>query len=709
MSMDAALDTFIAEAQELIEVMESVLLRMGEGEQDSETLNEIFRAAHTIKGSAGLFGLSDIVAFTHKVENVLDRARDGEITISTELLDILLNCGDHIALLVNALVEGKNLDADQISSGEQLLIALSPWLNEETEKQSSEEGVIGTAVSGCWHISVKLSQDCLRNGMEPISIIRFLETMGAIKYLVTLDAQLPELENYDPESLYLSYEIGLETDSDKTAIEDAFMFVQEGAHITILPPDSAIEKYVELINSSENKDLRLGEMLVECGALSQDELDQALAEQGQQEVKANLGDILVEHKAVPPTVVDAALKHQKNERAQATRYIRVDAERLDQLINLIGELVVSRQRVDLLAQDQHSPELHEAISGMGGFTEQIRDAALNLRMVQIGETFQRFKRVVRDTAAELGKDIQLVLEGAETELDRSMVEKLTDPLTHIVRNSIDHGIEPAEYRQNIGKPPQGKLLLSACHDAGNIVIEVSDDGGGLNTEKIRNKAIENGVIDEAQQLTEHELNQLIFHAGLSTAEKVTDLSGRGVGMDVVKRNIEALQGNVEIRSVQGEGTTLSIRLPLTLAIIDGFHVVAHGTDFIIPQATILECMDFSAVEHIEGRHSVNIRGELVPYIELKDLFALQGDIAEPEKLVVVRFGNQRAAIVVDVLHGEIQTVVKPLGPIFQSLRGVGGSSLLGNGEIAFILDIPQLIAFAVSHEALETGMREDYT
>lgn len=376
----------------------------------------------------------------------------------------------------------------------------------------------------------------------------------------------------------------------------------------------------------------------------------------------------------------------------------MDAERLDHLINLIGELVINRQRVDLLAGKLGNSSLIEAVNSMGNFTEQIRDAALTLRMVPIGDTFQRFKRVVRDTAKELGKDIQLDISGAETELDRSMVEKLTDPLTHIVRNAMDHGIEPIAVRRERNKPEAGVISLSAYHDAGNIVIRIADDGGGLDLEKIRKKAIANGVIEEADTFTTQELYQLIFHPGLSTAEQVTNLSGRGVGMDVVKRNIEALQGGIEIDSELGIGTRFTIRLPLTLAIIDGFHVDAGGIDFIVPQNTILECVDLPSLPQVEGQHCVNLRGEQVPYIRLQELFHLARKEDVREKLVVVQFGENRAGIVVDDLHGEIQTVVKPMGPIFHALKGIGGSSLLGTGAVALILDVPQLIGFAVNVE-----------
>jgi two-component system chemotaxis sensor kinase CheA len=420
-----------------------------------------------------------------------------------------------------------------------------------------------------------------------------------------------------------------------------------------------------------------------------------------------LGDILIEEQAVAPEIVNAALDKQKknNEKKSSpeNRFIRVDAERLDKLINLIGELVINRQRVDLLSSKMGNPTLIEAVTSMGNFTEAIRDAALTLRMVPIGDTFQKFKRVVRDTAKSIGKEIELEIEGAETELDRSMVEKLNDPLMHIVRNAMDHGIEAIAVRQTRGKPDSGTIKLTARHDAGNIVIGIHDDGGGLDVERIRKKAVANGILEEGIHLSRQELFQLIFHPGLSTAEQVTNLSGRGVGMDVVKRNIEALQGGIEIESEIGVGTSFSIRLPLTLAIIDGFHVTAGHIDFIVPQNTILECVDLNSLSHVQGQNCVNLRGEQVPYIRLREIFSLQPKDHSREKIVVVQFGEKRAGIVVDELHGEIQTVVKPMGPIFQALKGIGGSSLLGTGAVSLILDVQQLIGFAINREHLRNN------
>ncbi len=722
MNLDGALQTFFAEAEDLLNSMEAALLRLDEGEKDMETINEIFRAAHTIKGSAGLFGLNDIVSFTHIVENVLDRARDEKITVSGDLLSILLPCRDHIAVLVeNAMHERAN-DETCLAQGLALLDTLKPWLDAAVvpvaakQESNTTSGFFGgdAGVSSdrdSWHISVRFGPDLLRNGMDPFSILRFLRTLGEITHITTITDHLPEFNDFDPEQLYLGFEITLNSNASQQQIEDAFMFVREESSIRIIPPRSNIDAFVNLIQSLPENAQRLGEILVKSHAITYQELEAALATQKNQAKALGkvgmLGDILIEEQAVAPEIVNAALDKQKKisekKSSPENRFIRVDAERLDKLINLIGELVINRQRVDLLASKMGNPTLIEAVTSMGNFTEAIRDAALTLRMVPIGDTFQKFKRVVRDTAKSLNKEIELEIEGAETELDRSMVEKLNDPLMHIVRNAMDHGIESIAMRQARNKPDTGTIKLTARHDAGNIVIGIHDDGGGLDVEKIRKKAIANGLIEEGVHLSRQELFQLIFHPGLSTAEQVTNLSGRGVGMDVVKRNIEELQGGIEIESEMGVGTSLSIRLPLTLAIIDGFHVTAGNIDFIVPQNTILECVDLNSLNHVQGQNCVNLRGDQVPYIRLREIFSLQPGNHSREKIVVVQFGEKRAGIVVDELHGEIQTVVKPMGPIFQALKGIGGSSLLGTGAVALILDIQQLISFAINREHLRNN------
>jgi two-component system chemotaxis sensor kinase CheA len=398
-------------------------------------------------------------------------------------------------------------------------------------------------------------------------------------------------------------------------------------------------------------------------------------------------------------VVEAAAIKQKQvseKKAAEARLIRVQADKLDQLIDLVGELVIAGAGANLLAQKSGQTSLVEATSVVSRLVESIRDSALQLRMVQIGDTFNRFHRVVRDVARELHKDMQLVVSGGETELDKSVVEKIGDPLMHLVRNAIDHGIEAAGIRLAAGKPAQGRVELNAYHDSGSIVIEVADDGGGLPREKILNKAIERGIVQAGDTLSDEDVFNLIFQPGFSTAEQVSNLSGRGVGMDVVRKNIQALRGTVEVHSTEGEGSRFVIRLPLTLAIIDGFLVGVDKSSYVIPLEMVVECMELqqSAVD----RNYLNLRGEVLPFVRLRELFEVPDKRPKRENVVVVKAGSQKAGIVVDVLHGEFQTVIKPLGALFRHLRGIAGSTILGSGDVALILDVQMLAQLAASTE-----------
>jgi len=413
--------------------------------------------------------------------------------------------------------------------------------------------------------------------------------------------------------------------------------------------------------------------------------------------------MLIEEGVVPRPVVEAAIEKQERGRQAASKSLRIDAEKLDRLINLVGELVISGASTTLLAQRFGDQSLMESIAMMSRLVEEIRDSALRLRMVQIGETFNRFQRVVRDVSAEIGKDIALQISGADTELDKTVVEKIGDPLMHLVRNAMDHGIEPAETRLAAGKPARGTVRLNAYHDSGSIVIEVSDDGRGLNTARILEKAREKGLVAAGQALTPAEIQRLIFEPGFSTADRITNLSGRGVGMDVVKRNIEALRGTVDLSSTQGQGTIFTIRLPLTLAIIDGFLVGVGKASYVIPLDTVIECIEMSGEQRPGGEaHYINLRGEVLPFVRLHDMFGENRRRHGRENIVVVQYGGQKAGLVVDELLGEFQTVIKPLGKIFQKLSGISGATILGSGDVAVILDVPQLIQVAATRSVRGT-------
>ncbi len=706
MNLDQALQTFFVESRELLEDMESALLAAEQAESRTELVNAIFRAAHTIKGSAGLFGLDHIVAFTHVVESVLDQVRDARIQVTGQLVALLLACRDHISALID-MVEAGRLDADAATSeaAAPLIRQLREYLDatpttglqivsvaDETDTGAFERMDEAGGTSDYWHISLRFGPDVLRNGMDPMSFIRYLGTIGRIAGIVTIADAMPANDSMDPEACYLGFEIALESSADKAAIEEVFDFVRDDCLLCILPPNSRISDYVRLIRELPEEVPRLGEILVRCGSVTAAELENALKEQTEAKPSQRLGEILVEQGAVPGVVVDAALAKQHHAsdqvRAQETRSIRVDSDKLDHLINLIGELIIASASANLIARRARNDELQEAASILSGLVEEVRDSALQLRMVKIGATFNRFQRVVYDVSREIGKDIRLDLSGEETELDKTVVEKIADPLTHLVRNAIDHGIEPAELRAARGKSAQGRVHLNAYHDSGSIVIEVSDDGGGLKRDKILARAIERGLVEPGRNLSDAEICNLIFEPGFSTADKVTNLSGRGVGMDVVKRNITALRGGVDVQSEEGAGTKVIVRLPLTLAIINGFLVGLGGSTFVIPLDMIEECIEFSCEP---GHDYTNLRGEVLPFIRLRELFGVAGAVARRESIVVVNYAGKKAGLVVDTLLGEFQTVIKPLGKMFGHLRCISGSTILGNGEVALILDVPMLV------------------
>jgi len=708
---DEYLQTFVVECRELLEQMEEALLIVEQAAEDPEIINAIFRAAHTIKGSAGMFGIDHIVVFTHAAESVLDRVRSGDLAMNSILAALFIEAHDHLKELIGHVAEGNQPPEETDNHGKRLIMQLEAYLHGTAAEQPGDSSEMPTVQhaklereqsdtvvsSELWHLSLRFGPEVFRNGMDPFSFVRCLSSLGSIEELVTIIDAIPPAEQMDPETCYLGFEISFNSEADKLAIDNIFNFVRSDCFIRILPPHSKASEYQRLIQELPEQEMRLGEILVKCGTLTPEELDNILRIQSEHgdNPQRPIGEVLVEQQLVSPPVIEAALKKQQqvkdNKKSEAS-LIRVDAEKLDELINLVGELIIAGAGTNLIARRAGMADLMESTATLSRLVEEVRDSALALRMVQIGATFNRFTRVVRDVSKELGKNIDLIISGADTELDKTVVEKIGDPLTHLVRNSMDHGIESAELRISRGKPAKGVLKLNAYHDAGSIVIEVSDDGGGLNKDKILGKAIERGLVSEGAALTDKEIYNLIFEAGFSTADTVSNLSGRGVGMDVVKRNIQALRGTVDLNSIEGQGSTIRIRLPLTLAIIDGFIVGVGNAAYVIPLDMVVECVELRAWASNEGDGQyLNLRGEVLPYRRLRDHFAVEGDMVQRENVVVVRYGERKAGLVVDKLMGEFQTVIKPLSKLFKSEKSIGGFTILGSGEVALIVDVPGLM------------------
>ncbi|MEK6669473.1 MAG: chemotaxis protein CheA [Pseudomonadota bacterium] len=656
-----ALPAFISEAQEQIEQVEQLLLQLEDAPDDAELLNALFRCAHTVKGSAGVFGLDAVVAFTHHVESLLDGLREGRQHLTPAMSTLLLQCNDQIRLLVDA---ASDLACDVSSSEglrQQLVAELQRWTDGGAPMPStgaSDAPAQDAPQAQPWHIGVRFGRDTFRNGMDPLAILNYLRGLGELDDVVLDESAVPALEQLEPESCHLDFGFTLLTDAAQAGIEDAFSFVREDCELCITPPAAALD--------------------AACAALGND-----LAEAPEVLRSAPV-------QATPPA---DARKPKARDGAEDGRFIRVQADRLDAVINLLGELVVASAGASMLARETRQGTLIEANGHMERLIEEIRNGTLQLRMVPIGETFSRFRRVVRDVAADLHKDVVLEIQGGETELDKSMVERIADPLMHLVRNALDHGLETPEERTAAGKPAQGQLTLSACHESGHVLIRIRDDGRGISRQRVLQKAWDRGLVEPGVTPPDADILKLIFEPGFSTAEQVTNLSGRGVGMDVVRQNIEALRGRVQIASEPGEGTDIDIRLPLTLAIIDGFLIGVGDSRFIFPLESVVEVIQGDGLGQsirADGRCCMELRGQVLPVMSLSEVYGLDCAPAARPSVVVIQSAGRQYGVLVDVLMGHYQTVIKPLSRMFRSLRGISGSSILGNGDVALIFDVHAL-------------------
>ncbi len=706
MNLDENTQIYITECHELLDDMESALLALENTPDDADLINRIFRAAHTIKGSAGLFGYDNIISFTHVAENLLDDVRDGLVPVTDILISLLIRAKDYIALQVEALVTGEQPSPEEEQALLELMSAYKAGGSSDSVTQSApspEFEQIDPDSDHNYHISVRLGIDTFRLGFNPAVLFDQLAELGEIEHAHLVSESIPSLHELDPEDCHLGWEIVLKTVVEKQTIAEVLEFY-EGASVYILPPGSRVNDYKELIKKLPEDDAALGQILVEIGTLTAGELQQAL---NKQKADGGLtGEILVAQGAVQPEVVDTALQRQNKIRTDKQRessFVRVDAEKLDKLVTLVGELVIGGAKVSQVAVDRNDEELTEITELMTTALEDMRETALGLRMVPLTNTFNRFHRVVRDTAKELQKKIRLDVNGDEAELDKTVIERIGDPLMHLIRNAMDHGVEPPEERLRAGKPEQAVIKLDAYHETGTIVIEVSDDGRGLDADKILALAQERGLVQSHQTLSEDEVCNLIFEPGFSTAESVNNLSGRGVGMDVVRRNIESLRGNVSVNSKPGTGTCVTIRLPLTLAIIDGFNVSVGDEHFIIPLDMMEECVSLTESQRLEAEvHDyINLREEVLPIIRMSSYLRLEQDDPSDNRhinVVVVRYSGKKLGLLVDKFHGEIQAVIKPLGIVFQGVPGFAGFTIMGSGRVAMIMDIPVLINSAVQRE-----------
>ncbi|KAF1045670.1 MAG: Chemotaxis protein CheA [Herbaspirillum frisingense] len=699
MKKDSARDAVVQEARELLVAMEAALLQIEMEGPAKDTVNAIFRAAHTIKGSAGLFAFDSIVQFTHLVEHVLDKVRNEELPLNDRMMSLLLQCGDYIGELVDAIERREEGREPDLAGRQALEAALDEMARSAVPNGAHVEDRIAAlevpdapASNPYWHLSLQFNENVLRDGLDPLSFLHYLRTLGRIVAILSVQERMPDAALMDPESCYLGFEICLVSDSTLQTLENVFEFLRDDSRIDILPPRSPLSAYASLLSRLDaDHAAALAAMWRQHGALIEQEWQRLGGVDP-------LLETVVQHAAPRPLPVAAGPRPRalEDRRAQEQKFIKIEVSKLDQLIDLVGELVIAGASARLVARRRKDSQFEEATQAIDALMEQIRDAALTLRMVQINEVFQRFPRIVRDIARDLDKDIELVMTGSETELDKSMIERIADPLMHIVRNAIDHGIEPAAERIVAGKQSKATLRLNATHESGSVVIEVMDDGRGMNRDRILATALSRGLTTPDADLSDAEIYRFVFEPGFSTARQVTELSGRGVGMDVVKRNIDALHGEVAIDTERGRGTVVRIRLPLTLAIISGFQVVVGNAVFVIPLDMVVECIDMPGQR--PDHNIVAVRDEPLPFVHLRELFDLPARERGRKSLVIVQYGQQRAGLLVDGLLGECQAVIKPLGRLFGKVKGLSGSTILGDGRVALILDIPHLVHYTQQQE-----------
>ena len=648
-TIDQYRQAFQEEAREILVDLESLLLAFNENPTDKEWVGRVFRALHTIKGSGAMFGFDELAAFTHNLETAFDEVRNGRMSVTPELINLSLAALDQIKLMLDDSVEGK---AERHESSAAIIAKLEQLTglvgSEPNPALASAQPTPGHAIadSNSWHVCFRPGPDLMRNGAHPALLLRELQQLGQMKIKADM-AAIPPLRELDPERCYLSWDLILTTAATREAIRDVFIFVEDASELTIEPAQESANEAV--------------------GGIASNRVSKA------SEAKSG--------------------ERRSSDAPETASSIRVPASKLDQFVDLVGELVTVQARLSEIATRQEDPDVLAVSEEIERLTGSLRESSISIRMMPIRATFERFRRLVHDLARDLHKDAELTIEGAETELDKTVIDQLADPLMHLIRNSMDHGIESPEARIAAGKTATAMIRLSARHSGASILIDVTDDGKGIDADAVRDRAIEKGLVAADAQLSEAEIFSLILAPGFSTAEQITDVSGRGVGMDVVRRSVDALRGSIDIASKTSVGTTVTLRLPLTLSIIDGLLVRVGGAHFVLPVATILECIELTRqdIERANGKHVVNVRGEIIPYIRLREYFHIQTERPEREQIMIAETEQGRYGFVVDKVLGDHQTVIKNLGRFYRHVHILSGATVLGDGTVALILDPHRLV------------------
>ena len=663
--------SFREEGREVLVDLESALLELNDNRADRELVGRVFRALHTLKGSGAMFGFEDMATFTHNLETAFDEVRNGRLEISSGLIDLTLSALDQIRAMLEEGIDGA-AEANQDVCAQ--ILAKVRHLTGKPDKQAAQPksapaektSEVAAEQQREWSMHFAPGAELMLNGTNPLLLLRELKGLGGLSVRASM-AAVPPLGELDPERCYISWEMVLSTAAERDAIRDVFIFVEDNCELTIEPVTDST------VSGAASGPTATG---TECAA--------DLTAKALEESRAGSGG------------------RRSYDKADTASSLRVPAAKLDQFVDLVGELVTVQARLSEIAARCDDPEIAAVSEEVERLTSSLRDNSMNIRMMPIRATFEKFRRLVHDLARDLGKNVELTIEGADTELDKTVIDQLGDPLMHLIRNSMDHGIETPAVRAERGKSLTATIHLSARHSGASVLIAVADDGGGINAEAVRNRAIERGLVAAGAELTESEIFALLFQPGFSTAKQVTDVSGRGVGMDVVRQRVDSLRGSIDVASKPGEGTSVTLRLPLTLAIIDGLLVSIGDASFVLPLANILECIELTSadIERANGKHIADVRGEIVPYIRLREYFDIRTPKPEIEQIIVVATEGGRYGFVVDRVLGNRQTVIKNLGRFYRHVKVVSGATILGNGMVALILDperVAQDAVRAVSH------------
>lgn len=648
-----AIATFRVEANELLERIEQGLLDLARQPSDRPLVDEVFRSLHTLKGSGAMFGFDALAAFTHHCETAFDRVRKGEVAATKNLISAVLAAQDHM----RALLEGAS--PDQEAAGHALLESIG------REVAAAAGQAIAAPARSQWRIRFGLPPNALVNGCNPLALLAEMRDLGECRVVADVSA-MPPLETLNPHECFVIWNVELLTDKPRSAIEDVFMFIIDDMELDI----------------REIKNERAPDMVLE-------------------ETPNIAVPAAAQTQAAGPQPAAASTESRQSSKGNGDS-VRVPAERLDELMDRVGELVIAQSRLSQIAAASPDLNLRAVSEDIERLSSELRDTMMVLRMVPVGTLFGRFRRLVHDLARDTGKVIELTTDGEATEVDKTVIERLADPLVHLVRNAADHGLEKPEQRRASGKPEAGQVRLSARQSGGEVIISISDDGRGVDRARVRERAESQGLINPGAQLSDPELLQLIFQPGFSTAQTVTNLSGRGVGMDVVKRTIDALRGSIDLTSRPGEGSEVSLRIPLTLAIIDGLLVRVGTGRYVIPLSAVEECLELSVEKDLRsrGRSFISLRDSLVPFLRLRELFHTGTEPDRYQKVVVVSTGSERVGLVVDQIIGDHQTVIKAMSKLHEEVATFSGATILGDGSVALILDIPHLVAAGQNEEAL---------